>query len=153
MTKGPVPKKAMEIALPVARARGIVILCQRHRGSIASFIIAGPGWTAIVYLGRTRQLNELPGNIAFQFRYGFAGLRRILPAPGRSCEIWACDYYGNLRFFRLAGAGVVEIDREGRVIEPVAGTGEDPSRSPVGGSPVSSPDEKVAPGGILPIGD
>jgi hypothetical protein len=146
MTKGPVPRKAMEIVLPIAKARGFVILCQRHRGSIASFIIAGPGWTTIVYLGRTKRLNELPGNIASQFGHGLAGLRRVPPAPGRSCELWACDYYGNLRFFCLAGAGVVEIDREGRVIEPVAGTGEDPPRSPARRSPVSSADEEVVPG-------
>jgi len=130
MTKGPVPQKAIDIALPVARSRGFVILCQRHRGSIASFVIAGPGWTAIVYLGRTRRLNNLPGEIASQFGYGLAGLCRVPPAPGRSCEIWACDYYGNLRFFRLAGADVVEIDMNGNVSEPVTGTGKDPSRSP-----------------------
>lgn len=130
MTKGPVPRKAIDIALPVARARGVVILCQRHRGSIASFVIAGPGWTAIVYLGRTRRISDLPRGIANQFGHGLAGLRRILPAPGRSCEIWACDYSGNLRYFRLTGTGVVEIDLDGKVVEPVAGTGGDPPRSP-----------------------
>jgi hypothetical protein len=146
MTKGPVPTKAMEHALPVALARGMVILCQRHRGSFASFVIAGPGWTAIVYLGRTRNLNELPGNIGSQFGYGIAGLRRVPLAPGRSCELWACDYYGNLRFFRVAGAGVVEIDREGRVLEPDPGTAEDPPRSPAGETLVFSADEEVVPG-------
>ena len=129
MTKGPVPKKAIDIALPVARARGLVILCQRHRGSIASFVIAGPGWTAIVYLGRTRRLSDLPGGIANQFGHGLAGLQRIPPAPNRSCEIWACDYSGNLRFFRLIRSGVVEIDIRGRVFEPVTGAGVDPPRS------------------------
>jgi hypothetical protein len=146
MTKGPVPKKAIEVAMPIARSRGFVILCQRHRGSIASFIIAGPGWTTIVYLGRTKRLNELPGNIDVQFGYGFAGLRRVPTAPGRSCEIWACDYYGNLRFFRLAGAGVVEVGLDGRVIDPVAGTGEDPPRSPAGEIPVPTSEEVEVPG-------
>ena len=146
MTKGPVPKKAIEVAMPVARARGFVILCQRHRGSIASFIIAGPGWTTIVYLGRTKRFNELPGIIDVQFGYGLAGLRRVPPAPGRSCELWACDYYGNLRFFRLEGAGVVEIDMGGRVPAPVAGTGKDPSRSPSGEITVPIPDGEVVPG-------
>jgi len=126
MTKGPVPKKAIDVAMPIAWARGFVILCERHRGSIASFIIAGPGWTAIVYLGRTKRLNELPGNINVQFSYGLAGLRRVPPAPGRSCEIWACDYYGNLRFFRLTVNGVIEIDVQGRVAGQGPGIGEIP---------------------------
>jgi hypothetical protein len=137
MTKGPVPKKAIKAALPVARARGFVILCERHRGSIASFVIAGPGWTAIVYVGRTRLLNNLPVDIEAQFRYGMAGLRRVPPAPGRSCELWACDYYGNLRFFRLEGTGVVEIDMNGRVV------GQVPGRSEI---PHPPPDEERVPG-------
>jgi hypothetical protein len=146
MTKGPVPKKAIDIALPVARARGVVILCQRHRGSIASFVIAGPGWTAIVYLGRTRRLSDLPVGIALQFGYGLDGLRRIPPAPGRSCEIWACDYSGNLRFFRLSGTGVVEIDIRGCVFEPVTGAGVDPPRSTSGEITGPSPDGEGVPG-------
>ena len=137
MTKGPVPKKAIDTALPVARARGFVILCERHRGSIASFVIAGPGGTAIVYVGRTRLLNNLPGDIEAQFGYGMAGLRRVPPAPGRSCELWACDYYGNLRFFRLEGAGVVEIDMNGRAARQVPGGSE---------IPLSPQDGKKVPG-------
>jgi len=132
-----VPKKAIEAALPVARARGFVILCERHRGSIASFVIAGPGGTAIVYVGRTRLLNNLPGDIEAQFGYGMAGLRRVPPAPGRSCELWACDYYGNLRFFRLEGAGVVEIDMNGRAARQVPGGSE---------IALPLPDEEMGPG-------
>jgi hypothetical protein len=141
-----VPKKAIESALPVARARGFVILCERHRGSVASFVIAGPGGTAIVYVGRTRLLNNLPGDIEAQFGYGMAGLRRIPPAPGRSCEIWACDYYGNIRFFRVAGTGVVEIDMDGNVPEPVTGTGKNPQRSLSGEIPVPAHDGEGVPG-------
>jgi hypothetical protein len=137
VTKGPVPKKAIEAALPVARARGFVILCERHRGSIASFVIAGPDGTAIVYVGRTRLLYNLPGDIEAQFGYGMAGLRRVPPAPGRSCELWACDYYGNLRFFRVVGIGVVEIDMDGRA------AGEVPGGSEI---PLSPPDGKKVPG-------
>ena len=131
------PKKAIDTALPVARTRGFVILCERHRGSIASFVIAGPSGTAIVYVGRTRLLNNLPGDIEAQFGYGMAGLRRVPPAPGRSCELWACDYYGNLRFFRVAGTSVVEIDMNGRVAGQVPGGSE---------IPYSPPDEEKVPG-------
>jgi hypothetical protein len=132
--------------MTVARARGFVILCERHRGSIASLVIAGPGGTAIVYVGRTKFLNNLPGDIEAQFRYGMAGLRRVPPAPGRSCELWACDYYGNLRFFRLAGAGVVEIGMDGNVPEPDTGIAKDPSRSPPGEIPVPSHNGEEVPG-------
>ena len=125
-----------------------MIPSQRHRGSIASFIITGPGWTAIVYPGRTRHLNELPGEITTEIGFGIAGLHRIPPAPGRSCEIRACHCFGNLRFFRLAGSGVAEIDMNGNVPERVTGTGMDPPRSPSGEIPVPPHDGEEVPGRI-----
>ena len=119
--KGPVPEKAIGIALPIAIARGLVMLCRRHHGSVADFVIAGFGWTAIVCVCRTKQLNELPEELAAQFRSAIAGLSRVPPSPGRSCEIWACDYYGNFRFFRVAGSALVEIGRDGNLLAPVSG--------------------------------
>jgi hypothetical protein len=124
MTKGPVPQKAIDTALPVAMARGFVILCRRVNGSGADFVIAGPGWTAVVTICRTKQLNELVADMAMQFPLAIAGLARVPPAPGRSCEIWACDYYGNIRFFRVAGTGLVEIGRDGNLLAGPAGAGE-----------------------------
>lgn len=147
--KGPVPEKAIGIALPIAMARGLVILCRRHHGSVADFIIAGFGWTAIVCVCRTKKLNELPEDLAAQFRSAIAGLSRVPPSPGRSCEIWACDYYGNFRFFRVVGTGLVEIGRDGNLLATVsgsAGTGGKPSPAPAGKIPPSSTDEEVRPG-------
>ena len=116
MTKGPVPQKAIDIALPAAMARGFGIPCRRVNGSIADFVIAGPGWTAVVTICRTKQLNEIVADMAKQFPLAIAGLARVPPAPGRSCEIWACDYYGNIRFFRVAGTGLVEIGPDGNLL-------------------------------------
>ena len=124
MTKGPVPQKAIDIALPVAMARGFVIPCRRANGSVADFVIAGPGWTAVVSICRTKQLNELVAGMAKQFPLAIAGMARVPPAPGRSCEIWACDYYGNIRFFRVAGAGLVEIGPDGNPLADPAGAGK-----------------------------
>jgi len=43
MMKGPVPQKAIDIALPLALAQGFVMLCRRHHGSVADFVLAGFG--------------------------------------------------------------------------------------------------------------
>jgi hypothetical protein len=132
MTKGPVPQKAIDIALPVAMVRGFVIPCRRVNGSVADFVIAGPGWTAVVSICRTKRLNELVAEMAMQFPLAIAGLARVPPAPGRSCEIWACDYYGNIRFFRVAGTGLVEIGRDGNLLADPAGAGQISSPPPGG---------------------
>ena len=111
MMKGPVPQKAIDIALPLALAQGFVMLCWRHHGSVADFVLTGFGWSAVVCVCRTKRLNELPEDLAAQFRSAIAGLGRVPRAPGRSCEIWACDYYGNFRFFRVVGTSLVVIGR------------------------------------------
>ena len=67
-----------------------------------------------------RQLNELTENIAIQSGHGFRRFPQIPQAPGRSCEIWACDYSGNLRFVRVVGMGLVEIRQDGTLLDPAA---------------------------------
>jgi hypothetical protein len=120
MRKGPVPAKAIGVALPAALVRGFVVLCQRNTSSEIDLIIAGPGLTAIVCICRTKTLNESPEVLEAQFGNLIAVLRRVPHCPGRSCEIWACDYYGNVRFFRLKKEGIEEIGRDGN---PLGGPG------------------------------
>ncbi len=148
MMKGPVPQKAIDTALPIALAQGFVMLCRRHHGSVADFVLAGFGWTAVVCVCRTKRLNELPEDLAAQFRSAIAGLGRVPRSPGRSCEIWACDYYGNFRFFRVVGSLLVEIGRDVRRLQPVAGnagTGQKVVPLPAGGNPTDGTGEEVMP--------
>lgn len=120
MNRGPLPEKAIGIALPYANARGFVIQCKRYHGCVCDFVIAEPGRTTIGKAARTKRLFDTTGGMAAQFPAAIAHLSRVPPDPGRSCEIWACDYYGNIRFFRLAGIGLVEINQHGEVIDPLA---------------------------------
>ena len=149
MMKGPVPEKAIDAALPIALAQGFVMLCRRHHGSVADFVLAGFCWTAVVCVCRTKRLNESPEDLAAQFRSAIAGLGRVPRSPGRSCEIWACDYYGNFRFFRVVGSLLVEIGRDGRRLQPVtgdAGTGKKPGPLPAGGDPTAGTGGEMMPG-------
>jgi hypothetical protein len=122
MRKGPVPEKAIGLALPVARARGFVIPCRRSRESGIDLIIVSAGLTALICVCRTRQLNGTPEDLAAQFRIPLTMLMQVPPCPGRCREIWACDYYGSIRCFRLTTtrkACLAEIGRDGI---PLAGT-------------------------------
>ena len=134
MNRGPLPQKGIDIAMPVALVRGFVILCRHYYGFVCDFIIAEPGRSTIVRMFRTKRLYDTVAGMAGQFRAGIAGLSRVPPDLSRSLEIWACDYYGNLRFFRLRGTGLVEIRQDGTLLDPAAvasGAGE-------GSSPAST---------------
>jgi hypothetical protein len=126
------PHKGIDIAMPVARARGFVILCRHYYGYVCDFIIAEPGRTTIVRVVRTKRLYDTVAGMAGQFGTGIAGLSRVLPDRGRSLEIWACDYYGNLRYFRLKGSGLIEIRQDGTPFDPAAiASGADEESFPV----------------------
>jgi hypothetical protein len=147
MSRGPVPQKEIEIALPIARARGFVILCRWYHGSVADFIIAEfAGRTTIVCICRTKRLNELVAGMAAQFGTAIAGLSRVPPSFGRSCKIWAVDYYGNIRFFRLVGTDLVEIGRDGSSLAGSAGAGGNLSSLPPGKSPPPAIEGRGFPG-------
>lgn len=143
MTKGPVPEKAIELVLPVARARGFVIRCLRSSESGIDLIIAGLGLTALICVCRTKHLNEPVEDIIVQFANPIAMLRRVPYCPGRCCEIWACDYYSNIRCFRLTGTGttcLAEIGRDGNPIVPAVAL--QPERASGASDPVLQ-EEKV----------
>ncbi|MGB9176728.1 MAG: hypothetical protein WCB46_08340, partial [Methanoregula sp.] len=146
MSRGPVPQKAIDTALPIAKARGFVMLCRRYHGSVADFIIADFfGRTTIVRICRTKRLNELVAGMAVQFRPAIAGLSRVPPSPGRSCEIWAVDYYRNIRFFRLTDTALVEIGQDGNLLAGPAGAGGNPLPLPAGESPPPALDGEGVP--------
>jgi len=114
MKRGPLPEKAIELAIPFALARGFLIFCRRTRGSICDLMILSPGRTTLVALARTKHLHGSLAQMAAELSGTVAGLRMVPPEPGRVFEIWACNYYRTLRFFRVECVGLVEIDRDGR---------------------------------------
>ncbi|WP_292368352.1 hypothetical protein [Methanoregula sp. UBA64] len=119
MTRGPLPKKAIDEALPVAQARGMVILCKPGAGSVCDFAIAGLALTSLVRVKRSRRIHCPLPEIELQFAEPLARLR-LVPATSERCrELWVCGQYGTMRFFRVNDNGLCEINRDGR---PLAGT-------------------------------
>ena len=87
MNRGPLPQKGIDIAMPVALARGFVILCRHYYGYVCDLIIAEPGRTTIVRVFRTKRLYDTVAGMAGQFRTGIAGLSRVPRDPSHSQEI------------------------------------------------------------------
>jgi|SRR5208337_215771 len=121
MTRGPLPKKAIDEALPVAEARGMIIFCQPGTGSVCDFVIAGAPFTAMVRVKRSRRLHCPLPEIESQFAEPLARLRLVPSLSHRCRELWVCGQYGTLRFFCVSDAGFTEIDRDGKPLDSTGG--------------------------------
>ena len=114
MKRGPLPEKAIEFALPFALARGFVIFCKRTHGSVCDFNILSPGRTTLVAIVRAKNLYGSVAGMAAELASEAAGLRIVPPDPTRVFEIWACNYYNSIRFFRVDPVGFAELDQYGK---------------------------------------
>jgi len=114
MKRGPLPEKAIELAIPFALARGFVIFCRRTHGSVCDFNILSPGRTTLVAMARAKNLYGSVADMAAELASTAADLRIVPPDPTRVFEIWACNYYNSIRFFRVDPAGFAELDKDGR---------------------------------------
>jgi hypothetical protein len=114
MSRGPLPSKGFDAALPVARARGHVERIRRMRGNTADLMVSGGGILAIIRLQNAPRLYGTLVEIAREFYDAIARLR-IHPAGGPvSRELWLYSRYGMLRFFRVEETGIVEIGADGK---------------------------------------
>ena len=115
MTRGPIPKKAIDTAIPVARARGLVAGCTPGRESTCDFVICEPVQTSLVRVRPGRRLHCPVQEIAEKYAEPLGRLRLVPDTAGRSRELWICGQYGTFRFFRVENTGLLEIDRNGNV--------------------------------------
>ena len=113
MTRGPPPANGFDAAIPVARARGRMMRLLSSPGNFGDFLIAGGGWLILARLRFSRRLHATLVEIAAEYRSAIDELRSV-PAGGPvSLELWLYSRLLALRFFRLSGEGIVEIDRHG----------------------------------------
>ena len=124
MNRGPAPKNGIDLALPVAWARGFVTLCAGGRGSVCHFVIHAEGYTAVVVIQRFRKLHGSVKEMESACRETIAGIKLVPPGLCRSLEVWAYNRHGALRFFRIAGTGLIELKKDG---EPMNGDGSIPA--------------------------
>jgi hypothetical protein len=127
MKKGPAPKNGIDIALPIAWARGFVTLCARGRGSVCHLVIHAEGYTAVVAIQRLRRLHGSIAEMEIACREIIAGIKLVPPGLCRSLEIWAYNDYGTCRFFRIMGTGLIELMKDG---EAMNGKGNSPDGTP-----------------------
>jgi hypothetical protein len=116
MSRGPLPSKGFDAALPIAKARGYVMHFRRMRGSTADFMVSGNGILAIIRIQNAPRLHGSLADIEAEFRDAI-DLLRVHPGGGPvSRELWLYSRRGALRFFRVEGPGIRELGADGKVL-------------------------------------
>ncbi|OPY35343.1 MAG: hypothetical protein A4E35_02406 [Methanoregula sp. PtaU1.Bin051] len=116
MSRGPRPHKALEEAIPIAKARGIIQVTLS--GPERIFDIAIVSKIPLVF-ARVMFAPKILADIlelAEYYKPEIAELRLIAKDPAVVAELWIRSKHGTWRFFLVTPSTLVEIDREGKRI-------------------------------------
>ena len=113
MSRGRPPSKGMDIALPVAKARGRVIELVQNGDTLADFEIIIGGVVIFVSLCRADPFRCTPADIEAGSRVRIARLRSVPASAHIIRELWIYSKYGSLRLFRVEDTWLLEIGPDG----------------------------------------
>jgi len=118
MTRGPLPKKAIDKAQDNAGRRGMVVRAEEMTEFHHDFIIFGQGCTIYVRIKRIRTHVASPEEIAEQFREDVRLIRFVPLTPVTAREIWTLSPWGCWQYFRILDDRIIEIHRDGTPVVP-----------------------------------
>ena len=115
--RGPRPWKALDAAIPVAKARGIIQMAAGGPERIYDISIVSK--IPVVFAGimfAPKILATIP-ELAEYYTKDLARLRLIARDAAVTAELWIRSRHGPWRFFQVTPSSLVEIDREGKRLE------------------------------------
>jgi hypothetical protein len=130
MTRGPLPVKAIGLAIKNAAGRGIVIRSGDLRLSRADFLLFSLYLTVFVRIRRERTHLMTPEDCAAAYRQDILLLRRVPLTAATAREIWLLSPWGTWQYFRVLNDRVIEIRADGT---PVLQKATPPAGGPVAG--------------------
>ncbi len=120
MSRGRPPCNGIDLALPVARARGRVMEILQNGDTPAMFVIDADRKIFFVYIRRVDPFRVTPTEMEAENRKVLALIRSLPSSADIIREFWPYSKYGTLRLFRVEDSWLLEIGRDGRPIaEPV----------------------------------
>jgi hypothetical protein len=117
MTRGPRPPKAIDEAIPIAKARGIIQLTMSGPERIYDISIISKIPVTFSRVMFAPQILATIHELADYYRKEIAQLRLIARDAAITAELWIRSKHGTWRFFLVTPDFLVEIDRDGKRIE------------------------------------
>lgn len=121
MSRGRPPYNGMELALPVAEARGRVMEIVQNGNAPAMFVIDADGKIFFVFIRRVDPFRITPREMEAQNRTVLVLIRSLPASADIIREFWAYSKYGTVRFFRVEDSLLLEIGRDGRPLAVAEG--------------------------------
>ena len=116
MSRGPRPHKALEEAVPIAKARGLIQVTLSGPERIFDItIVSKIPFAFIRVMFAPKILAGIP-ELAEYYKTEINQLRLIARDPAVVAELWIRSRHGTWRFFLVTPSTLVEIDREGKRI-------------------------------------
>jgi hypothetical protein len=119
MSKGPRSPRALAAAVPVAMMRGEVMFFEQRPGTCFDFIVSGPAGNSAIRVDRCLRIHGSLAGIAADYAGTIARISASALARGILREFWLWSPWGTMRFFRIEGTAIIEIDRLGVVRAPL----------------------------------
>jgi hypothetical protein len=117
MSRGPRPPKALDEAIPIAKARGIIQLTLSGPERIFDIAIVSKIPVTFSRVMFAPAILATVYELADYYRKEIAQLRLIARDASVTAELWLRSKHGTWRFFLVTPNSLVEIDREGKRLE------------------------------------
>ena len=113
MSRGRPATRGINDAVAIARKRGCVMRVTYAHDSVCDFFIRAVMLVIFVRVMRIEKIVAPASEIEFACRRMIAELRLFPPSQQIRLELWVYSRHGTYRFFRLAPAGLEEIQQNG----------------------------------------
>lgn len=117
MPRGPRPWKALEAAIPIAKARGIIQMATGGTERIYDISIISKIPIAFVTVMFAPKILATIPELAEYYKNDLARLRLIARDAAVAAELWIRSRHGTWRYFLVTPSAMAEIDSEGKRIE------------------------------------
>ena len=114
MSRGPRPHRALEEAVPIAKARGIVQMTLSGPERIFDIAIISKVPVTFARVMFAPAILATIQQLAEEFKDEITQLRLIARDAAITAELWIRSKHGTWRFFLVTPDFLVEIDREGK---------------------------------------
>ena len=116
MTRGRPMTKALDDALPVARARGNVMMFCPETESTCDLMIRTSVHLVFVRIKRVTKIRCTKEEIEAECQEWLILLRSFPVSESILCELWVYTKQNSKRYFRVGSTGLVEIGQNGNPV-------------------------------------